>query len=88
MSPNRNAYAERFVRSIREQCLTKMIFVGNGSLSRALTEYMVHFHEERNHPGLGHRLIRGYPTIAANDAGIHRRTRLGGMHSYYDRVAA
>jgi len=88
LSPNLNAFAERFVRSIKEECLTKMIFVGQGSLRRALTEYMTHFHEERNHQGLGNRLIRGFPAVAANDASIHRRTRLGGMLSYYHRVAA
>lgn len=76
------------VHSIEEECLTKMIFVGKGSLRRALTEYMTHFHEERNHQGLGNGLIRGYPAVAASDASIHRRTQLGGMLSYYHRVAA
>jgi len=88
LSPNLNAFAERFVRSIKEECLTKMIFIGQGSLRRALTEYMTHFHEERNHQGLENRLIRERPVVAANDASIHRRTRLGGMLSYYYRVAA
>jgi len=88
LSPNLNAFAERFVRSIKEECLTKMIFVGQGSLRRALTEYVTHFHEERNHQGLGNRLIREYQGVAANGATIHRRTRLGGMLSYYHRVVA
>ncbi len=88
LSPNLNAFAERFVRSIKEECLAKMIFGGQGSLRRALTEYMTHFHEERNHQGLENRLIRERPMVAANDASIHRRTRLGGMLSYYDRIAA
>jgi len=88
LSPNLNAFAERFVRSIKEECLTKMIFVGKGSLRRALTEFMTHFHEERNHQGLENRLIREFPAVAANDASIHRRPRLGGMLSYYHRVAA
>jgi hypothetical protein len=88
LSPNLNAFSERFVPSIKEECLTKMIFVGQGSLRRALTEYMTHFHEERNHQGLENRLIRGIPAVAANDASIHRRTRLGGMLSYYHRVSA
>jgi len=51
LSPNLNAFAERFVRSIKEECLTKLIFLGQGSLRRAITEYMTHFHEERNHQG-------------------------------------
>ncbi len=88
LSPNLNACAERFVRSINEKCVTKMIFIGQGSLRRALTENMTHFHEERNHQGLENRLIRERPAVAANDASIHRRTRLGGMLSYYHRIAA
>ncbi len=88
LSPNLNAFAERFVRSIKEECLTKMIFIGQGALRRALTEYMTHFLEERNHQGLENRLIRERPVVAANDASIHRRTRLGGMLSYYHRIAA
>jgi len=88
LSSKLNAFAERFVRSIKEECLTKMIVVGQGSLRRAITEYMTHFHEERNHQGLGNRLIRGSPAVAANDASIHRRTRLGATLSYYHRAAA
>ena len=87
-SPNLNAWAERFVRSIRNECLDKMIFFGERSLSRAIREYLVHYHGERNHQGLGNRLIE--PT---NDAGraageITRRDRLGGMLRYYYRQAA
>jgi hypothetical protein len=88
LSQNLNAFAERFVRSIKEECLTKLIFVGQASLRRAIVEYMRHFHEERNHQGLENRLIRERSVVAANDAVIHRRTRLGGMLSYYHRVAA
>jgi hypothetical protein len=58
MSPNLNAYAERFVRSVKDECLKRMIFVGQASLRRAIGEYMAHYHEERNHQGLGNRLIR------------------------------
>jgi len=57
-------------------------------LRRALTDDMVHYLEERNHQGLENRLIRSTPTIAANDAAVHCRTRLGEMLSYYHRVAA
>ena len=52
-SPNLNAHAERFVRSIQDECLNRMIFVGQGSLCRAVSEYMTHYHEERNHQGGG-----------------------------------
>ena len=88
MSPNLNAYAERFVRSIKDECLEKMIFVGQASLRRAIGEYMAHYHEERNHQGLGNRLIRPEPRRATNTALIQRRPRLGGMLNYYYRAAA
>jgi putative transposase len=56
-SPNLNAYAERFVRSIKDECLDRMIFVGQASLRRTVSEYMNHYHRERNHQGLDNRLI-------------------------------
>ena len=68
MSPNLNAYAERFVRSIKDECLNRMIFIGQASLRRAIGEYMAHYHEERNHQGLENRLIRPAPRHAANAA--------------------
>ena len=88
LSPNLNAFAERFVRSIKEECLRKMIFVGQASLRRAITQYMTHCHEERNHQGLGNRWIRPTPVIVAIDGTIQRRARLGGMLNFYHRVAA
>ena len=88
MSPNLNAYAERFVRSIKDECLAKMIFVGQASLRRAIGEYMAHYHEERNHQGLGNRLIQPEPKRATTTALIQRRPRLGGMLNYYYRAAA
>ena len=57
-SPNLNAYAERFVRSIKEECLNRMIFIGEAALRRAVREFMAHYHAERNHQRLGNRLIR------------------------------
>src|SRR6266849_5427441 len=56
-SPNLNAYAERFVRSIKDECLDRMIFVGQASLRRAVREYIEHYHIERNHQGLENRLL-------------------------------
>jgi len=78
MSPNLNAYAERFVRSIKDECLDRMIFIGQASLRRAICEYAAHYHAERNHQGLENRLIRPEPMRAANDDVVHRRPRLGG----------
>jgi putative transposase len=88
MSPNLNAYAERFVRSIKDECLNRMIFVGQASLRRAVAEYMNHYHAERNHQGLANRLIYVPTNVAANDGAIGRRTRLGGTLNFYYRSAA
>jgi len=88
MLPNLNAYSERFVRSIKDECLGRMIFVGQASLRRAIGEYMAHYHEERNHQGLDNTLIRADPADAANDVVIERRQRLGGMLNFYYRQAA
>jgi len=55
--PNLNAHAERFVRAIKDECLDRMIFVGQESLRRAVAEYMEHYHSERDHQGLESRLI-------------------------------
>ncbi|MGH8489639.1 MAG: integrase core domain-containing protein [Gammaproteobacteria bacterium] len=52
-SPNLNAYAERFVRSIKEELINRMIFFGEASLRRAIREYMVHYHTERKSPRPG-----------------------------------
>ena len=83
MSPNLNAYAERFVRSIKEECLRKMIFVGQASLCRAIDEFMAHYHGERNHQGLDNRLIRAELRDAANVSPVHCRQRLGWLLNYY-----
>src|SRR5215471_8925540 len=56
-SPNLNAFAERFVRSMKESCLDRLILVGEASLRRAVREFVAHYHEERNHQGLGNVLI-------------------------------
>ena len=75
MSPNLNAYADRFVRSIKDECLDRMIFVGQGSLRRAVAEYMTHYHAERNHQGLENRLITP-EAREAKDANLVRKSGL------------
>jgi putative transposase len=87
-SPNLNAYAERFVRSIKYECLDWMIFIGQASLRRAGAEYVDHYHWERNHQGLGNKLIYRNAATAAHDAPIHRRWWLGGMLTFYYREGA
>ncbi len=88
MSPNLNAYAERFVRSIKEECLNRMIFIGQASLRRAVSEFMEHYHEERHHQGLANRLIRGHPTVVPDNGIVRCRQRLGGMLNFYHLNAA
>ena len=88
-SPNLNAYAERFVGSIKAECLTRLIFFGEASLRRALKEYTAHYHYERNHQGVQNQLLNA----AANDESyehglISKRARLGGILNYYSREAA
>ena len=87
-SPNLNAYAERFVRSIQESCLERLILFGEGSLWKAVHEFLAHYHRERNHQGLRNRLLIPDPGLAASRGPIRRRDRLGGMLNYYYRDAA
>lgn len=87
-SPNLNAYAERFVRSIKYECLNRMIFIGQSSLHRAVAEYIERYHGERNHQGLDNRLIRQYSTARAGDGRVCRTQRLGGILNFYYREAA
>jgi len=87
-SPNLNAYAERFVRSIKESCLDQMIFFGEGSLRKGIDEFVLHYHGERNHQGLDNRLIVPEEGQAGRRGAVLRRERLGGMLNYYYRAAA
>jgi transposase InsO family protein len=85
-APNANAHAERFVRSIKEECLNRVIPFGERHLRRAIAEYVEHYHCERNHQGIENALITGAP--ATNHVGrIRRRPRLGGVLNYYERAA-
>ena len=87
-APNCNAFAERFVRSIKEECLDRMILFGEASLRRALKEYVVHYHIERNRQGVGNRLLEPLARVSLNDETIQCRERLGGMLNFYYREAA
>jgi len=87
-SPNLNAHAQRFVRTTKESCLKRMILFGEGSLGKAVHELVEHYHRERNHQGLDNRLIIQEQLVADRAAAIQRRSRWGGMLSYYHRQAA
>lgn len=87
-APNCNAFAERFVRSIKRECLDRMIFVGAGSLRHALGEYAEHYNRERPHQGIGNRIIDPEPVYSSREVAVERRARLGGLLNFYRRVAA
>jgi transposase InsO family protein len=86
-APNANAYAERFVRSIKEECLNRVIPFGDHHLRRLIAEYVAHCHRERNHQGLANELIEGVSTGPETVGRIRRRQRLGGLLNYYSRAA-
>jgi transposase InsO family protein len=86
-APNCNAHAERFVRSIREECLNRVIPLGERHLRRTLADFVAHYHGERNHQGLGNELIER-ASLQRTDGPVRRRERIGGLLSYYYRVAA
>ena len=85
-APNANAYAERFVRSIREECLDRVILFGERRLRHVIDEFVAHYHRERNHQGLDNELIT--PQSALNGGtSLRCRERLGGLLRYYHRAA-
>jgi putative transposase len=87
-SPNLNAYAERWVRSVKEECLSKVILFGERSLQRALNSYVDHFQAERNHQGKGNVLLFPRLNDRQREGPVRCRERLGGLLRYYHREAA
>jgi len=87
-SPNLNAYAERFVRSIKEECLHRLVLLGESHLRLVIHEYVEHYHRERNHQGLNNQLLERAPPAAKPEAEVQRRERVGGLLNYYHREAA
>ena len=88
-SPNLNAHAERWVRSIKEECLSKLILFGERSLRRVVSDFLEHYHQERNHQGQDNLLL--FPVSAPRTLGpqgaVRCRERLGGLLKYYSRAA-
>jgi transposase InsO family protein len=91
-TPNLNAVAERFVLSIKSECLDKLVSLCERHLRVAISEFVEHYHLERNHQGLDNRLLTAVAEPANENAGpaapVARRERLGGILSYYYRPAA
>jgi len=87
-SPNLNAHCERFIRSIKEEALGRMVMLGERALHHAIHQYLAHYHTERNHQGLDNRLIAPEGAVSCQTSRVVRRERLGGLLSYYHREAA
>jgi transposase InsO family protein len=88
-SPQLNAFAERFVRSVKEEALSRMILFGECALWHVLNAYIAHYHEERPHQGKGNVML--FPSVhvaQAHEEPIHCQERLGGLLKYYHRKAA
>jgi putative transposase len=88
-SPNLTTFAERWVRSIKTECLSKLILFGEASLRRAITQFLEHYHSKRNHQGKANLLLFPAPGEhrASTLATIRCRERLGGLLKYYCRAA-
>src|SRR5215467_3783778 len=87
-SPNLNAHCERFVRSIKEEALERMVMLGESTLSYVIHQYVAHYHTERNHQGLDNQLIAREKAVGVQTGAVARRARLGGLLRYYYRDAA
>jgi len=86
-SPNCSPHAERVVRSIREECLDRVVLFRESSLRRALRQYESHFARERSHQGVGNRLVSPDPEDPGNGE-VECRPRLGGLLRFSRRAAA
>ncbi len=84
-APNCNAFAERFVLSIKAECLSRMIFFGEASLRRAISESLNHYHTERAHQDLGNEPLENCEGTQQGE--IRCRERLGGILKHYYRAA-
>ena len=85
-APNANAHAEQFVRSIKQECLNRVIPLGERHLRETIAAYVEHYHRERNHQGLGNALIDDRARQPTGKR-IRRRPQLGGLVNYYERAA-
>jgi putative transposase len=87
-SPNLNAHAERWVRSVKSECLSKIITFGERSLRRAMKNYIAHYHTERNHQSKNNMLLFHQISKTDHDKPVRCRDRLGELLRYYHRDAA
>ena len=87
-SPNLNAYAERFVKTIKEQCLSRMIITSEEQLRKAVKEYLEYYHRERGHQGIGNVIPFPRPenNVGSLEGKITRKSRLGNLLNSYFRI--
>jgi len=87
-SPNLTPHIERFMRTIKNECLHRMNFFGEQSLQKAMHDFLVHYHRERNHQGMANRILDPGGEVGWRQGSIRCCERLGGMLRYYHRDAA
>ena len=87
-SPNLSPNLERFMRSIKEECLERIIFFGEKSMQNAVADFLAHYHQERNHQGLNNQLIQPGNEVGCSTGDVACRERLRGMLRYYYRQQA
>jgi transposase InsO family protein len=86
-SPNLTPHIERFMRSVKDECLHRLVFFGETALLTAVREFVLHFHAERNHQGLGNRLIEPGEEVGRLTGEVVCREPVGGMLRYYREAA-
>jgi putative transposase len=86
-SPNLNAFAERFVKSIKTECVEQFVLFGEDSPRRVIGDYMAHYHDERNHQGIEN--VIPYPDgrLGQRDGPVGKAARLGGLLNFFHRRA-
>jgi putative transposase len=86
-APNSNAFAERWVRTVREECVDKLLIINEGHLRRVMNEYSAHYNQQRPHQGIDQQTPVPFP-LPATHGKIQCRDVLGGIIRQYYREAA
>ena len=87
-TPNLNAFAERFVKTIKTECVEQFVLFGESALQHVIREYLTHYHAERNHQGIDNAIPFPDLRLEAREGTIVKAERLGGLLNFYHRQAA